>query len=193
MQRVRDALVALSEARRPMIVAGGGVIRSGAERELVELAERLALPVATALNAKAALPDAHPLNAGVPGAYSRDCANRALAEADLVFFIGSHAGGQVTNNWMFPPPGTKVIQLDIDPAELGRNYPNAVSILGDAKTSLRRMIDAMARKPVDATAEWVKTVQKLVANWRAENAEMRDADVAPIRPERICKEISEVL
>ena len=68
---------------------------------------------------------------GVAGAYSRDCANRALAEADLVFFIGSHTGGQVTNNWMFPPPGTKIIQLDIYPAELGRNYPNAVSILGD--------------------------------------------------------------
>ena len=69
----------------------------------------------------------------MPGAYSRDCANRALAEADLVFFVGSHTGGQVTNNWMFPRLGTKVIQLDIDPQELGRNYPNAVSILGDAK------------------------------------------------------------
>ncbi len=192
MQRVRDALMVLSEAKRPMIIAGGGVIRSGAEREVLEIAERLAVPVATSLNAKAALPDAHPLNVGVPGAYSRDCANRALAEADLVFFIGSHAGGQVTNNWMFPPPGTKVIQLDIDPAELGRNYPNAVSILGDAKTALRRMIDAAARKPTD-TAEWVKTVQKHVASWRAENAEMRNADVTPIRPERICREISDAL
>jgi len=192
MQRVRDALRVLSEAKRPMIVAGGGVIRSGAERELLEIAERLAIPVATSLNAKATLPDAHPLNAGVPGAYSRDCANRALAEADLVFFIGSHTGGQVTNNWMFPPPGTKVIQLDIDPAELGRNYPNAVSLLGDAKTALRRMIDAAGPKRAD-TAEWIKTVQQHVANWRAENAEMRDAGIAPIRPERICKEISSAL
>ena len=193
MQRVRDAVIVLAEAQRPVIVAGGGVIRSGAERELAELAEKLAIPVATSLNAKAALPDAHPLNAGVPGAYSRDCANRALAESDLVFFVGSHAGGQVTNNWMFPPPGTKVIQLDIDPAELGRNYPNAVSILGDARTALRRMIDAAARRPPDATVQWVKTVQRHVANWRAENAKMRNADVAPIRPERICREISDVL
>ncbi len=193
MQRVRDALMALGAAKRPVIVAGGGVIRSGATREVVELAEMLAIPVATALNAKAALPDAHPLNVGVPGAYSRDCANRVLAEADLVFFVGSHAGGQVTNNWMFPPPGTQVIQLDIDPAELGRNYPNAVSILGDARTTLRRMIDAAARRPSNAMAEWVKTAQKHVASWRAENAEMRSADVAPIRPERICKEISDVL
>jgi acetolactate synthase-1/2/3 large subunit len=192
MQRVKDALAALAEAKRPMIVAGGGVVRSEAQREVVELAEKLSIPVATALNAKAAMSDTHPLNAGVPGAYSRDCANRALAEADVVFFIGSHTGGQVTNNWMFPPVGTKVVQLDIDPAELGRNYPNAVSILADAKTTLRHMINA-AGKPSMVAGEWARRVQKLVADWRAENAEMRNADVAPIRPERVCREISEVL
>src|SRR4030095_5192552 len=65
MQRIRDALLVLSEAERPMIVVGGGVMRSGAQRELVEIAEKLAIPVATSLNAKATLPDAHPLNAGV--------------------------------------------------------------------------------------------------------------------------------
>jgi acetolactate synthase I/II/III large subunit len=192
MQRVKDALAALADAKRPMIVAGGGVVRSEAQREVVELAEKLSIPVATALNAKAAMSDTHPLNAGVPGAYSRDCANRALAEADVVFFIGSHTGGQVTNNWMFPPVGTKVVQLDIEPEELGRNYPNAVSILADAKTTLRHMINA-AGKPSAAAGEWARRVQKLVADWRAENAEMRNADVAPIRPERVCKEISDAL
>lgn len=193
MQRVQDALALLVKAERPVIVAGGGVVRSEAQRELVELAEKLGIPIATSLNAKAAVVDSHPLSVGVPGAYSRDCANRALAEADLVFFIGSHTGGQVTNNWMFPPPGTKVIQLDIDPQELGRNYPNAASVLGDAKTSLRRMIDAATRRPPEATANWVKRVQKFVADWRAENAAMRTSDAVPIRPERICKELSDVL
>src|SRR4029077_10011867 len=120
-------------AQRPVIVSGGGVMTSGAQAELISLAEKLNIPLATSLNAKSAMLDSHPLNVGVPGAYSRDCANRALAEADLVFFIGSHTGGQVTNNWMFPPVGTQVIQLDINPDELGRNYPNVVSILGDAK------------------------------------------------------------
>jgi acetolactate synthase-1/2/3 large subunit len=113
MQRVRDALALLAQAERPIIVAGGGVIRSNAEREVLALAEMLSIPVATSLNAKAAMVDDHPLAVGVPGSYSRDCANRALAEADLVFFIGSHAGGQVTNNWMFPPPGTKVSSTSI--------------------------------------------------------------------------------
>ena len=192
MPRVGNALAALVAAKRPMIVAGGGVIRSGAEQEVVELAEKLCIPVATSLNAKATILDAHPLNVGVPGAYSRDCANRALHEADLVFFIGSHCGGQVTNNWMFPPPGTRVIQLDIDPHELGRNYPNAVSILGDAKVTLRRMIDAAPRVSSER-ADWNGRVQQIVAEWRAENAEMRNSGAAPIRPERICKEISDVL
>ena len=192
-QRIRDAAALLEVAQRPVIVAGGGVIRSGAHAEVVELAEKLSTPVATSLNAKATLADAHPLNVGVPGAYSRDCANRVLHEADLVFFIGSHTGGQVTNNWMFPPPGTKVIQLDIDPAELGRNYPNAVSILGDAKTSLRRLIDAVPKRSPGARREWNERAQRIVAEWRGENAEMHNADVAPIRPERICKDISEVL
>jgi acetolactate synthase-1/2/3 large subunit len=180
-------------ARRPAIVAGGGVVRSGAQAEVRELAEKLSIPVATSLNAKATLSDAHPLNVGVPGAYSRDCANRVLHEADLVFFVGSHTGGQVTNNWMFPPPGTRVIQLDIDPAELGRNYPNAASILGDAKVSLQRLIEAIPERPASAMREWNERVQRVVGEWRAENAEMRDADVAPIRPERICKEISQAL
>jgi len=192
-ERIRAAAALLQSAQRPVIVAGGGVIRAGAQAEVVALAEKLQIPVATSLNAKATLVDGHPLNVGVPGAYSRDCANRVLHEADLVFFIGSHAGGQVTNNWMFPPPGTKVIQLDIDPSELGRNYPNAVSILSDAKAGLKRLIDAVPHSASSARKEWVDHVRGIVAQWRAENAEMRNADVAPIRPERVCKEISEVL
>src|SRR5262249_46492632 len=149
------------------------------------------IPVATSINAKAAIVDAHPLAVGVAGSYSRDCANRALSEADLVFFIGSHTGGQVTNNWMFPPPGTKVIQLDIDPAELGRNYPNLVSILGDAKVSLGRMIEAASPRP-DGTG-WPQRVRQLVAEWRDAHAGLPNSNATPIRPERICKEISEAL
>ncbi len=192
MQRVKDALAALLAAQRPVIVAGGGVMRSGAAAEIVELAEKLGIPVATSLNAKAAMIDHHPLNVGVPGAYSRDCANRTLLECDLAFFVGSHTGGQVTNNWMFPPVGTRVIQLDIDPNELGRNYPNTVSVLGDAKATLRHLIN-LAPQRADATGGWVKRAQELVATWRNETAEMRNAEVSPIRPERICKAISDVL
>jgi acetolactate synthase I/II/III large subunit len=193
MEHVRQAIEVLNKAERPMIVAGGGVIRSGAQAELVALAEKLSIPVATSLNAKAAMVEGHPLAVGVPGAYSRDCANRALAEADLVFFIGSRAGGQVTNNWMFPPVGTKVIQLDIDPLELGRNYPNAVSILGDAKVALRRLIEVSSPRDAAAVTGWPQRVRQLIAEWRDEHEPMRHSDATPIRPERICKDISEVL
>ena len=99
---VTEALALLTNAKRPIIVAGGGVVSSGARDELIELAEKLSVPVATALNAKTMFPYDHPLAVGTPGAYSRACANQAVSEADLVFFIGSHAGGQVTNNYRIP-------------------------------------------------------------------------------------------
>ena len=118
----------LEKAERPVIVAGGGVTTSEAGPQLVTLAEKLSIPVATSLNAKTAFPWNRHLAVGVPGSYSRECANRVLCEADLVFFIGSHAGGQVTNSYSIPPQGTPVIQLDISPEELGRNYAVKVGL-----------------------------------------------------------------
>lgn len=193
MSRVRSAVAALAKAQKPVIVAGGGVVRSGAEREVVALAEKLQIPVVTSLNGKQTILDSHPLAVGVSGSYSRDCANSTLREADLVFFIGSQAGGHVTHFWHFPPVGTPVIQLDINPSELGRNYPNTVSIMGDVKVTLQRMIDAAQSKSPEAAKAWTGRVQQLVAAWRAENEPNRNSDAVPIRPERICKEISEAL
>lgn len=193
MQRVRALAAELTTAKRPAIVAGGGVTCSGAQREVVELAEKLQIPVITSLNGKGTIVDAHPLAVGVSGSYSRDCANRTLLEADLVFFIGSPAGGHVTHNWIFPPRGTRVVQLDIDPSELGRNYPTAASVLGDVKVSLKRLNEVVERKSPEAGKAWVGRVQRLVAEWRAEHEPMRNSDAVPIRPERICKDISEAL
>ncbi len=193
MRRVREALTVLEKARKPVIVAGGGVVRSGAQRELVAFAQKLQIPVITSLKGKATIADDHPLSVGVSGSYSRDCANSTLLEADLVFFIGSRAGGHVTHFWRFPAVGTPVIQLDINPSELGRNYPNTVSIFGDAKVTLQRMIDAAQPKTAEATKAWTGRVQELVAKWRSENEPHRNSDAVPIRPERICKEISEAL
>ena len=193
MARVRAAAAVLTRAQRPVIVAGGGVVRSGAEREVVELAEKLQIPVVTSLNAKAVIADRHPLAVGISGTYSRDCANRTLLEADLVFFIGSAAGGMTTHDWHFPTPATPVIQLDINPSELGRIYPNTASILGDARTSLQRLIDVVEPKSAEAAKAWTGRVRQLVTAWRAEAEPMRSSDAVPIRPERICKEISDVL
>jgi acetolactate synthase-1/2/3 large subunit len=188
---VRAALDVLARAERPLILAGGGVVWSGAEAELTRFAEALQIPVATSLNAKAALSDDHPLNVGVPGTYSRWCANRVISEADLVFFIGSHAGGQVTTNWQVPKPGVAAIQLDIDPEELGRNYPLNAALLGDARVTLQKLI-AGARGG-SARQAWLDRVRELVGEYRRESDQMRDSGAVPIRPERICKEISDWL
>jgi acetolactate synthase I/II/III large subunit len=136
--------------------------------------------------------DDHPLNVGVPGSYSRWCANKAVGAADLVFFIGSHTGGQVTNGWQVPKLGTKTVQLDINPEELGRNYPNAVSLNGDAKVVLQQMIATIGNQP-PRRAEWVEQVQSYVKDFWAESDPLRTSDAVPIRPERICKEFEEWL
>jgi acetolactate synthase I/II/III large subunit len=190
-ERVHEAASVLAGAQRPVIVAGGGVTASQAAPEVVALAERLSIPVATSLNAKGTIPDDHSLSVGVMGSYSRWCANRAVAEADLVFFIGSHTGSQVTNNWRIPAIGTPTIQLDIDPLELGRNYPNTVSLVGDAKVTLRRLLEVI--QPAAPRAAWMQRVQELVSGWRAEIAPLRNSDAIPMRPERICKEVTECL
>ncbi|HIM47962.1 MAG TPA: thiamine pyrophosphate-binding protein [Dehalococcoidia bacterium] len=181
----------LSGAQRPVIVAGGGVTSSQAEQEVVELAEMLSIPVATSLNAKGAITDNHPLSVGVVGSYSRWCANRVVAEADLVIFIGSHTGSQVTNEWRIPAEGTPVIQIDIDPSELGRSYPNEVSLHGDAKATLRKLIEAL--EPIGGRNDWVSRAQELVKDWREEVAPRSNSEAVPIIPERLCNELTKFL
>ena len=188
---VAPALHLLMQAERPVIVAGGGVTASDARSELIALAEKLTIPVATALNAKAMFPCDHPLAVGVPGSYSRACANRILCEADLVFFIGSHSGGQVTNNYTIPPPGTPVIQLDINPQEIGRNYPVRVGMQGDVRNTLRGMI--ATAETVESRSEWIRQVQGRVRTWKEQVSDLYNSDKTPIRPERLCRELTENL
>ncbi len=190
-EAIAAALQLLRTAERPVIVAGGGVTASGARAELIELAEKLSIPVATALNAKAMFPAEHPLAVGVPGSYSRACANQIVCEADLVFYVGSHTGGQLTNNYTIPPPGVRVIQLDINPAEIGRNYPIEVGLQGDARATLRQMLASADTAPV--RTDWTGRVQELVRAWREDVGAHYNSEAEPIRPERLCKALSEHL
>lgn len=190
---VKEALRALDAAERPIIVAGGGAAWSGAQAEVVVLAERLSIPVATSLNAKGCILDTHPLAVGVVGTYSRACANRAVAESDLVFFIGSHTGGQVTARWQIPKPGKPVIQLDIDVREIGRNYPAQHALPGDARTVLRQMLAAAGPGSSSKRGPWLTRVRALVEEWRKSAAPNVNSGAVPMRPERVCREISRVL
>jgi acetolactate synthase-1/2/3 large subunit len=187
-----QAVSRLAAAQRPVIVAGGGVKWSGAQAEVLELARRLQIPVATSMNAKGCIDERDPLAVGVVGSYSRASANQTLMEADLVLFVGSHTGSQVTDGWRLPAPGTEVIQIDIDPAELGRSYPNSVAIMGDAATALRRMAKLAADAPVSHEG-WAATAREYVEKWRADHESLLRSDAVPIRPERLCSEINAAL
>jgi acetolactate synthase-1/2/3 large subunit len=128
----------------------------------------------------------------VCGTYSRTCANRAVAEADLVFYVGSHTGSQVTARWQVPKPGqSTVIQLDIDAREIGRNYPVKHALLGDARTVLRQMLEAAGKGRERAL--WLARVKALVEEWRALVAPNTNSDAVPMRPERVCRELSSAL
>ncbi len=191
MGAVQEAARILAEAERPVIMAGGGVATSDAASELVALAERLSIPVVTSLNGKGSIPDDHPLSVGVVGRYSRMCANQLVLEADLVFFVGSRAGGATTMDCKVPRQGTTVIQLDIDPEEIGRNYPVRVALVGDVRVTLQRLVEVAAQAP-ERTA-WVERAQQLLRQWRAEMAPTVNSEAVPIRPERLCREITEAL
>ncbi len=190
-EAVARAAGELLAARRPVIVAGGGAVFSGAGAEVTALAELLDIPVAVSVDGKGIIPDNHPLSLGPVGNYARKCCNEIVSQADLVLYIGCGVGDQVTLDWTIPAPGTRIIQIDIDPVELGRNYPNTLGLLGDAKltvTALREAAGAGRSNP-----EWAAKAAKAVADWRKELAPLRTSDASPIRTERLCAEVEKVL
>jgi acetolactate synthase-1/2/3 large subunit len=184
------ALTHLQEAERPVIVAGGGVRASGAAAELIELAETLQIPVATSLNGKDSIPGNHPLSVGVVGTYSRESANRVVNRADLVCFIGSETGGMTTHFWAVPPIGTPAVQIDINPESLGRNYPLLAAVNADAKAALSLMLDNVDAKSAARRKPWIAETQAICKEWAAKYRPMLTSDAVPIRPERICHELT---
>jgi acetolactate synthase I/II/III large subunit len=187
---VSAALALLTQADRPVIVAGGGVRASDAGPELAALAEALQIPVATSLNGKDAIPGNHALNVGVVGTYSRESANRVVNRADLVCFIGTETGGMTTHFWAVPKIGTPAIQIDIDPEALGRNYPLQAAVLGDAKATLGLMATGADRASSGRRKAWVAEAQAICQEWRTKYAPALSSNATPIRPERVCSELT---
>ncbi|MDE0189011.1 MAG: thiamine pyrophosphate-binding protein [bacterium] len=186
---VAAALDLLDRAERPVIVAGGGVRISRASSQLVALAERLSIPVVTSLNGKDSIPGTHPLAVGAVGRYSRSAANRVVNRADLVCFVGSSTGSMTTHSWRVPAPGVTAIQVDIDPEMLGRNYPLGVSLKADARLTLAALLElAGPRDP--CREEWLAEARREVAGWREQHRRHLESDAVPIRPERICSDLT---
>lgn len=188
--QIAKAAQAIAGAARPVIIAGAGVVISRAEEALRAFVEKTGIPFVASLDAKHVLIEDHPLNGGIVGTYSMHCANKLVAEADLALFVGSDAGDQVTNNFTLPRPSATVIQIDIDPAELGRNFGGAIGIQADPRAAIEQLAAAVAPKQ---RPEWQARLKELVAEWRAYIAPNYNSDASPIRPERICKELGDWL
>jgi acetolactate synthase I/II/III large subunit len=188
---VAAAVTVLNVAKRPFILAGGGVLHSGAGAELTALAEALSAAVGTTLSGKGAIAEDHPLSVGVTGSMGTTAAAAALAEADVVLLAGTKAGNGPTYNWTLPRADQAIVQLDLDPAELGRAFPLAAAVLADARQGLRSLLAAHG-EPAGRPA-WRARVAELTAAWRTERDAERASDAVPIAPQRVLAELEAVL
>ena len=187
------AAAVLRAAARPFILAGGGVQLSGAGPELTALAERAGAAVGSTLSGKGVIAEDHPLSVGVTGSMGTTAAAAALAEADVVLLAGCKAGSGATYGWTLPRPGQAVLQLDIDPAELGRAFPLRAALLGDARAGLAALLTAMQEAsgpnegdtPEPDRAAWRARLAGLTAAWRAARDAERASGQQPIAPQRV--------
>jgi len=171
---LEKAALLLARAERPVILAGGGVINAAAQDELRALAEHLAAPVINSLSGKGALSDDHPLAGRTCGSKGTDCANELARNADVILAVGTRFGEWATSSWhqgaTLSIPPTRLIHLDIDDRELGKNYPTEVSLWADAKAGLADLLAAVRQSvpPRDLrTSPWVKQMDSWRRAWFA--------------------------
>ena len=192
---IREAVAVLAEAGRVAIVAGGGVLISGAWDELRQVSDLLGAPVATTPLGKGAVDETHPLSAGVVGAYTGGdvgrgrVANEIVRAADTVLLVGTKTDNVATAAWTVPDPRSRVVHVDVDPQEIGRNYP-ALGVVGDAKLALRALADGLRAAGVRPASAPRAELERGLAEWRARVAPLLTSGARPIRPERIVAEMA---
>jgi acetolactate synthase-1/2/3 large subunit len=192
--RIADAL---ARAERPVLYAGGGVLSARASRELAAVAEALEVPVAHTLMGKGCLPDDHPLLVGQTGFWGTPFANDTCRSADLIVAIGTRLAEANSSSWdarfTFAIPPTRLIHIDADAAELGRNYQTELGVVADAKLALAALADAARalnpRARGALRAEIARGRKSFAANW----AHQWSSDQFPMRPERILSELRTAL
>jgi acetolactate synthase-1/2/3 large subunit len=167
---VERAIALLSSAKKPVLIAGGGVILSEAWEELTALAEALHIPVVTTMAGKGSIADVHPLAVGVCGRYSRKVANDTLAGADFCLAIGTKLSSMGTNVFQYPGKSARIVHFDLDANSLGRTYREELSSVGDARETLRMLREAAIAAKVNGSnwSGWTKQVQGNVASWMAD-------------------------
>ncbi len=179
---IERAAALLSRAARPMILAGGGVLLSGASEALQALAEAWSIPVAHTLSGKGAIACAHPLSAGLFGRYDR-IANALMDEADCILVVGCKLGEIATKRYTLPPAGKTMIHLDITPEEIGRWRSADVALWGDARCGLEDLAEALGRAGGDGA--FGRGVAARMAAWLADAQPRYRSTEQPINIGRI--------
>ncbi|MCL7452929.1 MAG: thiamine pyrophosphate-binding protein [Anaerolineae bacterium] len=186
----------LVQARRPVIVAGGGAVTAGAWGELTALAEALGSPVGTSICGKGAIAEDHALSIGVVGSNGRrPYANALLAQADLILYVGCKTDSVTTVGWTLPAPdtGQTILHLDVDPVEIGRNYRTAAGLVGDARLGLADLLAAVrARGSAPRPDPLAPVAGEIEAFWQEFEAKAEAASV-PIKPQRVIRALSRLL
>ena len=194
-----SALDLLLAARQPVIIAGQGVLIGQASDALGAFAELTGIPVVTSPNGKGAIPDRHALAFGAIGRNGAYAANDATKNADVILAIGFSFDDRATSAWLdgytLSVPPSRLIQIDIDPAEIGRNYPAEYGILGDAKASLD-FLTTTARGRIGAgrsLATWIARLDRGRTVWREYQGGLAESDQMPLRPERLMRALSRAI
>ena len=194
---IEKATKEILSAKFPVLICGGGVINSGAEKVLQNIAELLNIPVCTSVSGQGSLADTHPLNVGVVGANGGVMATREVVNsADLVFFITCRAGSTTTENWRFPNKTIPIIHLDVDPETIGANYPTKVSLVGDAKLTLEQLYSRL-KSNIHSRVNGCMDGKAIVAKAKVLKFEpflkLANSNDIPILPERIVHTLNKLL
>lgn len=163
---VKAALELIAQAKKPVILAGHGILMSGASQELQELAERAQIPVTLTLLGKGAIPESHPLTVGMMGMHGAAACNFAIQEADLLIALGMRFDDRVTGNLKTYSPNSKKIHVDIDPSEINKNVKVDVGIAGDVRAVLKQLLPGLKSTN---HAEWIGRIR----DWQ-EDGDERD-------------------
>jgi len=189
--QIKEAAKALMSAEKPIILAGGGVIISNASNELIRLAESLLIPVCTTLMGKGSFPETHPLSLGMAGMHGRKAANLAISECDLLFAVGCRFSDRITGDVRYFAENAKIIHIDIDPSEIGKNVDSDIPIVGDAKLVLRNIINTINKLKLKGKSrtEWNNKIKR----YKKEFAPKYDFDDIPIKQQRVMREINRII
>ena len=193
-QRVVRLAGLLTEARKPLIIAGGGAVHSGAGELIIKIAELLSLPVATTISGQGIMPDDHTLAVGVVGDNGfHPHAHAAVDKADLLVYLGCKMGSVSTVKWTRPSPETKIkiAQVDIDPVMLSNNYRNELCIAGDVRLVLKDLYGILQGRDTNLSKQdWSSAINGIRKSFWKESEPQLNSNETPIRPQRVINSLN---